>query len=483
LGRDAAPALDGALTAGVAAGLLTDADLPGSFRFENPMLREALLERVIEQGRRRELNLVAATARQTRWADHVDAHALEIARHLHAAGLLQQALEWYRRYAAWARSAGEVLAAVDAWRGAEVMVADGPRDAAIEVALGKADAHLALAEFEEARDLARRAERIAGATPPAEATRILATVANRAGETRRAQALYAESIERFAAHGDAAGQAHAELGLADLELRSGRPPEAERLLRGALERLRRIGDARAAAEATLMLGRAALDTGLHEEASDYVARAIADWDAMGDRLGSARGRLLAGEIALAQRRTDEARTSFDEAREALLALGDRHSAAVAGFLAGLAAEASGADKQARRLFDDAVHHFEWIGDQQYAAVARLALGRLDAESGAWDRADNAIRQVVDRDETERIDDPRFVGLLIDTGRLAIFAGRDDVARRLLKTAAFKLGRIADGTGLYDRVDEVQYLLHELENDSGLDGSTALSDLVSDDELP
>jgi tetratricopeptide (TPR) repeat protein len=232
-----------------------------------------------------------------------------------------------------------------------------------------------------------------------------------------------------------------------------------------------------------MLGRAALDTGLHEEASDYVARAIADWDAMGDRLGSARGRLLAGEIALAQRRTDEARTSFDEAREALLALGDRHSAAVAGFLAGLAAEASGADKQARRLFDDAVHHFEWIGDQQYAAVARLALGRLDAESGAWDRADNAIRQVVDRDETERIDDPRFVGLLIDTGRLAIFAGRDDVARRLLKTAAFKLGRIADGTGLYDRVDEVQYLLHELENDSGLDGSTALSDLVSDDELP
>lgn len=480
LGRDAALALDAALTAGVSAGLLVDDDVPGTFRFDNPMLREALLDRVAEQGRRRELHLVAAEAREHRWADDLDAHALEIARHLHAAGLQRRALDGYRRYAAWARSAGEVLAAVDAWRGAEAMVADGPREAAIEVALGRADAHLALAEYDEARELARRAERIAETTPPAEATRILATVANRAGETRRAHALYAESIERFAARGDAGGQAHAELGLADLELRNGRPPEAERLLRAALGRLREVGDTRAAAEATAMLGRAALDTGLHDEALDYVTAAIADWDAAGDRLGSARGRLLAGEIALAQRQTEAAREAFDEARDALLALGDRHSAAVAGFLSGLAAEAAGDERQARRLLDDAVHQFEWIGDQQYAAVARLALGRLDAESGAWDRADSAIRRVVDRDETERIDDPRFVALLIETGRLAIFAGRDDVARRLLKTAAFKLGRIAEGTGLYDRVDEVQYLLHELENDSGLDGGTALADLVSDD---
>ena len=89
-----------------------------------------------------------------------------------------------------------------------------------------------------------------------------------------------------------------------------------------------------------------------------------------------------------------------------------------------------------------------------------------------------IERALHRDAHERVDDPRFVELLVDIARQAIFAGREELARRLLETASHKLQRIAHASPLYDRVDEVQYLLHELdegEDEGRMEGVTHLFD--------
>ena len=54
-----------------------------------------------------------------------------------------------------------------------------------------------------------------------------------------------------------------------------------------------------------------------------------------------------------------------------------------------------------------------------------------------------------------------------------------LARRVLETAGFKLDRIAETTTLYDRVDEVEYLLHELEGASA--GGDAVVDLLDEED--
>ena len=95
------------------------------------------------------------------------------------------------------------------------------------------------------------------------------------------------------------------------------------------------------------------------------------------------------------------------------------------------------------------------------AAPRDARRRRGPLGGRAARIDEAL----ERDSRERIDDPRFVAALVDVARLAIFAGQLGVARRLLQTATWKLDRTAHESPLYDRVDEVEYLLSELGEDN------------------
>ncbi len=138
---------------------------------------------------------------------------------------------------------------------------------------------------------------------------------------------------------------------------------------------------------------------------------------------------------------------------------------------------------AREHLLEALAAFEEMGDRQYLAIVGLALGALDAEADRWDLADPRLRATLERDRRERIDHASFVTMLVDLGRTALFAGRNALAKELLITANYKLGRIAAESPLYDRVDEVQYLLSELQDaETDLDESTAVVDLFADDDL-
>jgi hypothetical protein len=121
-----------------------------------------------------------------------------------------------------------------------------------------------------------------------------------------------------------------------------------------------------------------------------------------------------------------------------------------------------------------------MGDLRIGSIASIRIGHVDAELGRWSHAEPRILDVLQRDEIERIDAPEFVGVLIDLSRVALFGGRTNLARRLLITAGHKLERTSHESPLYDRVDEVHYLLAELGEKGGLDELTEVVDLFADD---
>lgn len=484
--------LDRALTAAVAAGVLVEED-PSVFRFESAMLRDALLERADEAGRREPLERRAAQARMDHFAEAIDEQGMEIGRHLERGGRAAAAGAYYLRYARWARQRQQYPVALDAYLALRhVVEAAMPEtaDSMILASLGLADAWLQLADFDAAQREAIAARTIAADTDrdsPPEATRVLAMIAHRIGNTREARMLYQAAASGFARTGGIEGQARCEYWQAQLELAEGRVPEAEAILRRCRERFAAIGHPRGEASVTWALGRAALTTGLLDEARELVERARQEYRAASDRHGEAMCSLLYAEIARAQWGLAETSSTvaayFERARDELLAMGDRHHAARATLWLGLTVE-SAADHgiSALRWLRDALASFEAMGDRQQAAVVRLAVARMVADTGPFDAAVDDIERSLERDERERIDDSLFVTLLVDVGRQALLAGRTQLARRVLETANYKLERIAETTTLYDRVDEVEYLLHELdEHDAGRSGEgDGVVDLLDDE---
>ncbi len=482
--------LDRALTAAVSAGVLVEEDDHGVFRFESAMLRDALLERADDAGRREPLERSAADARMRHYADAIDEQGMEIGRHLERGGRAAAAGAYYLHYARWARQRQQYPVALDAYLALRAVVAPAmpeTADAMILARLGLADAWLQLADFDAAQREAIGARTVAadtGRDSPPEATRVLAMISHRTGNTREARMLYQAAASGFARTEGVEGQARCEYWLAQLELADGRVPEAERILRQCRERFASIGHRRGEASVTWALGRAALTTGLLDEAGELVERARGEYRDAADRHGEAMCSLLFAEIARAQWGLAETSTTvaayFERARDELLAMGDRHHAACATLWLGLTVESTADHGMgALRWLRDALASFEAMGDRQQAAVARLAVARLVAEEGRFDAAVDDVERSLARDERERIDDPLFVTLLVDVGRQAMLAGRTDLARRVLETAGFKLERIAETTTLYDRVDEVEYLLHELEGASA--GGDAVVDLLDEEE--
>jgi len=484
--RDALVALDRALTAGVAAAILVE-DAGGIFRFESAMLRQALIERVATAGRAVALETAAAHARTRVYPGATLEQSLEIARHFERAGDAFPAVSNYLAYAKAASRAERPRAAIDAYLSAATILNERFPDLVrerIDCELGLAESYLQLASYDDARGRAIEARRLSAQLPhgltPARATHLLAKVAHRVGNNREARVLYMAAIDGFTRESDPLGRAYAELGMGALDLRDGRIQEAEATLRGCRLRFEELGDDRGKAECLSVLGRAALDTGLHEEAARLATDARNLYQSSGQRHGSAVATLLQGEILLASREHRSAVTALDRARDELLAVGDAHSAAKAILYLGMVADATGDAERALNHYREAADNFEHVGDRQYAAITRLARGRVEADTGSWERADSSIMSVLARDQTERIDDSQFIALLVDVARLAIFAGRNTVAQRLLKTADLKLTRIAHATALYDRVDEVKYLLHELtDNEETGESSDAVIDLFDD----
>ncbi|MFT4706002.1 MAG: tetratricopeptide (TPR) repeat protein, partial [Bradymonadia bacterium] len=264
--------------------------------------------------------------------------------------------------------------------------------------------------------------------------------------------------------GDQAGVAAALFGLGQLELRDGRAQESEAALREARRLYADLGDAHGEIGAIREMGRTAYTTGLYEEALELAEDALQRAEGHDDRRNSAMTRALIGEImgALGDGRT--ANELFEQARDELAAIGDVHGARLATLSMGAIARSQDLADAARSHLEEAWTALSEMGDRQNAAIAALLLGAVEAEAGQWHSALPKIEEALERDAAERIDDPHFVSALVDVARLAIFGGRPDAARELLRVAAWKLERMSHGSPLYDRVDEVAYLQEALSED-------------------
>jgi tetratricopeptide (TPR) repeat protein len=460
--------MEWALTLGVTEGIVTE-EVPGTFGFDNSLLRDALINRAIETGTHAQLHLAAAKVLGRLHEANVDEVAYEIAGHIELGGRPVEATPWYVRAAHAAERAHRTHMAVEAWQAAELLAnAQANAEVRIEALLHLGACHLQLATLEECENCAmaaRRAAAVADIAEPNESTRLLAEVARRSGQNRLARERYRAAMAGFEQVADKLGLARTHYSIGELELADGRLDEAERHLRGALALYEALGDRDGEAHAYWALGRTALGTGLYDEAAGYTAKSRYRHESAQNRRGAALCLMTLGEIAELTANEGEALAHFEKAQSELSIIGDRHAAAEALMHIGFVSDANGNTARAETSLRESIRAFEAMGDRHAALLARLALARLLADQGAWDDADTELVQVFEGDAEERIDDSRFVRLLVAIARLALFGGRTDLARRLLETASFKLSRIAHASPLYDAVDEVQYLLHELGDDT------------------
>lgn len=477
--------LGAALEVAVMSGILVEDDT-GEFRFESGLLRDSLLERARQGGREALHHRRAADAKAEVYESRLGEHAMEIARHYQVSESLRDAVRFARIAADHASAGRRYAAALDAYHSLHALARGLDDDPdLVEVALlGLAETYLGLARPEDAERFANQARDHALATErpvPAESTRLLAEVARFGGEMRQSRDLYRMARAAFVAAGDDDGVARTEFGHGKLELSDGRPHAAEQLFRAARDRFAAASDTTGEAETLRELAQTALNIGLHTEAEGIAKQAFQRFQESQNRRGGALCLMTLGEVAIATDEHAAAAAFFARARAELLTLGDRHDATQALLATGVAAQREDRLQAARASYVEAHDGFREMGDVRSAAIAAIRIACVDAELGRWNRAEPRIAEVIGHDETERIDSADFVEVLIDLARLALFGGRTALVRRLLQTALHKLERASHESPLYERVDEVHYLLAELDDEGGLDEPTAVVDLFADDD--
>ncbi len=477
--------LSTALDVAVTYGILVEEEA-NEFRFDSGLLRDSLIERATNGGRAALQQHRAGDAKANYYGSRIGEFAMEIARHYQVSLDYEDAARYSLIAADHASSRRRYAAALDAYHCLQALAPEIPNgeDLTGVALLGLADTNLNLARYEDARLFATSAKDHAmgqGKVAPAESTRLLAEVARFEGELRPARDLYRLARAAFADSGDELGVARSEFGRGKLELLDGKPHAAEQHFRAARDGFAELGDAAGEADTLRELAQTAQEIGLHSEAQGIAKQAFSRFQENQDRRGAALCLLTLGDVALALDNFAEATAFFARARSELLTLGDWHDATIAMMSTGVAAQREDRLQAARAAYREAHQAFRQMGDQRSASVVAMRIGHVDAELGRWNQAEPRIREVLQRDQTDRIDSADFVGVLIDLARAALFGGRTDLARELLSTAGQKLELTSHESPLYDRVDEVHYLLAELGDEGGLDEPTAVVDLFADDD--
>ena len=477
--------LSAALDVAVMYGILVEEE-SNEFRFDSGLLRDSLLNRAEQGGRSGVHHRRAADAKSAVYSARLGEHAMEIARHYQVSEDRDEAIRFAMVAAEHASSGRRYAAALDAHHCLHTL-SEGVEGAAgvVEYALlGLAETNLSLARYEDARAFAEAARdhaiQIGSAVPP-ESTRLLAEVARFGGEFRQSRDLYRMARAGFVAAADDSGIARTEFGHGKLELLDGRPHAAEQHFRTARDSFVTLQDRAGEAEALRELAQTALNIGLHAEAQGIAKKAFQRFQDTQNRRGAALCLKTLGDVALALGEHAEAAAFFARARSELMTLGDWHDATLALMATGVSAQGEERLQAARATYIEAHDAFRKMGDQRSSAIAAMRIGHVDAELGRWNRAVPRIEDVLDRDENERIEAAEFIEVLIDLARATLFVGRTALARRLLVTAGYKLERTSHESPLYDRVDEVHYLLAELGDEGGLDEPTAVVDLFADDD--
>jgi serine/threonine protein kinase/tetratricopeptide (TPR) repeat protein len=476
-------ALDRALTAGMLTGILREPEL-GRYAFETDWLREALLEQAETTGRIAVLNRHVARARIGLQRTQTVAETRVLAEHLERAGEFTDAIRWYLLSATRASELFHHKSAVQSFTAVlslcrRVWGPDGVhRDAYIRAMRGSAETALHLGQLDDA---AEQATTLLNIRPESigDALHILARVAFRRGDLRTGRELFSRAAISYRALGQTEGLAHTKLEHARLEIADGRMQDAESLLRRSRAHFASLDNLKGEALALQALGQVAERTGLPDEAENYTRQALEQLEVLDEHVHAARCRQTLAELALTQGQPERALPLLDVAIEVLLSIGDRFGVSMITAAMGRAHEALGGYELARQLYNEALEGFRSLGDRGGETISTLALAHLDAVENHWAKAAQGLRAVLERDQQERIDDTNFIELLIDSAKRAITAYQPELGAALLQTAAFKLARTGTHTRLSDQVDEVEFLLHELQAGS----ASAMIELLSEEFEP
>ena len=480
-------ALDRALTAGMLTGVLREPEL-GRYAFETDWLREALLEQAAMGGRITALNRHVARARIGLQMTRTVADTRVLAEYLERAGELTDAIRWYLLSATRASELFHHKSAVQSFTSVlslckQVWGAEGVhRDAYMRALRGSAETALHLGQLDDASE---QATTLMNMRPESmgDGLHILARVAFRRGDLRTGRDLFSRAETSYRALGQVEGLAHAKLEHSRLEIADGRMQDAESLLRRCRANFASLGHLKGEALALQALGQVAERTGLPEEAENYTRQALEQLEALHERVHAARCRQTLAELSLTQGQHEQALPLLDGAIEVLQSIGDRFGVCTITAAMGRAHEAQGEYERARQLYKEALDGFRGLGDRGGETISKLALAHLDAVENKWEKATQSLHAVLARDEQERVDDTYFVELLIDSAKRAIMAYQPDLGAALLQTAAFKLARTGTHTRLSDQVDEVEFLLHELEAGSASGMIALLSEGVDPESDP
>ncbi|MCK6571858.1 protein kinase [Myxococcota bacterium] len=408
--------LDTGLEALVRLGVLAD-DAAETYAFRHELVREALADELADRSDAPGAHLAVAEALLAVHGERAGEVALTVARHFRAAGDVARAVERQLAGAQYARSLGQVTAAVAAHQEAERWLSEVEPTPALQAML-------------------------------ADCWRGLAELALDQNDTERALRL-AERLETWARMVRDHGRAATALRLrGEAQLAAGRWLEAEKLLGDARARFETMGDARVVAQIDLALGRAALQSSRVEVAQACFARAAVRFASAKDLAGEAACRRALGELAVragdratATRLLTEAAAMGDEALDhrlvgqaawrlgELLRQGGQAEAAVGryqqavdnceavGDLAGLGRALRGLGDTERMLerataessYRRAVEVFESIGDQFQLAICHTQIGRMAAERDDLITAEAAFERALRT--LESFDDPVRVGVL------------------------------------------------------------------------
>ena len=463
-------ALSEALAAGVFGQLVREVD-EHTFRFDNRNVRDALVRRAESAGHARPRHLRCANLKLRFFPNPDDERTAEIAAHYMAADEFDEALRLY--YAA-ARKHVRANRTLDALRELAGAIRAARNDlphqlpSLVELLLTEADLQARLSRYGETRAAVEELDSLhtwPPGTEPARLLRVRATLRSLEGDLEAARDLLTEGVKRAAVQGRHQEEIRCRYGLGQLEMVAGKLHQAEVHLRGALSTSERIGDDNLYALSTVALGYVAFLCGAWDEAIDYVAVAEDRFTRTNNRQGTATCYLLRGNILRQRGDHTAAYDPLRRAQEEFLTVGDRRGATSALHDMGCVSEHLGHNQRARACFEQAVRAFDEIGDAHQAAMSQLKLARIEAEEGRWRAAAELMLSALGRDVTEPIHEIAYIDALIGLAKEAIFASREPLARDLLGRAARKLERVGTESFLHDTIDEVAWLLYQLDHAS------------------
>lgn len=440
--------------------------MQGHLRFRQPHHVTALQAIAEEEGRREEGFRAVAHARAQLSMPGRDADALQAARDFREAGAWREAAAQFEVTGEALDQAGRFRQSMHAWRElAELslrpeLVAAGGLERALR---GLARAALRAGELDIAQDAAQRCVQLPSIEEEGlgEALWVFAEVLRERGRLEEALDYSTRAWAVFETLADRRGMAQVALGRGLIAWRGGALSASEQWLRQALQLWEVVEEPAGEAATFLSLARVGMLTGLVEESAGWIEKASHRFRRLHDPVGDEQCRLLRARLALVQGKHAEVEEELLDIYSTFASMQIPHLAAEALLARGQACIELGHWADAEDALQMCAEEFSVLGDHVSEAVALFGLALCAAEASRWDACQRMVEEAMRKDARATSVDLTLLVIVERLARQALFAGFDALALGLLEQVVDRAERVAEGSKLHDRVEELHYLIDEL----------------------